>query len=134
MPVSSKDLEAYLKLRKHGEPVTVRGFQRLMGYKSPGTAERVLKRLERLRLAERTSSGYIARKELPPELSSYIVIRGFLLPRTLVFSVYASVTVGVYTVLSKPASSILVLLVALVVPYWIEVAEQVKAIRRIKMI
>lgn len=132
MPISSKDLEAYLRLRKYGEPVTVRGFQRLMNYKSPGQAERVLKRLERLGLAERTASGYIAKRELPPELSSYLVIKGIVLPKSLVFSVYASITAAVYATLAKPATSILVILVALVAPYWIEVAEQVRIIKRIK--
>lgn len=131
MPISSEDLEAYLKLRKRGEPVTVRGFQRLMGYRSPGKAERVLRRLERLGLVEKTPSGYTAKKELPPELSSYLVIKGFILPRSLVYSVYASVTVAAYAVLAKPSLSILVLLVALVTPYWVEVAEQVKTVRKI---
>lgn len=126
MPISSKDLEAYLKLRKQGEPITVRGFQRLMGYKSPGQAERVLRRLERLGLAEKTPLGYVAKRELPPELSSYLVIKGVILPRSLIFSVYATATVAVYAVLARPNLSLLTLLIAIVTPYWIEVAEQVR--------
>jgi hypothetical protein len=35
IPIGREELEAYLKLRKHGEPVSIRGFQRLMGYNSP---------------------------------------------------------------------------------------------------
>lgn len=133
MPLSSKDLEAYLKLRQLNEPVTVRGFQRLMGYNSPGKAERVLKRLERLGLVERTcSSEYIAKKNLPPELASYMVIRGIVVPRTLVYAVYATVTVTVYILLAKPPLSLMILLTALAIPYWLESLHSLILLRRMK--
>lgn len=133
MPLSSKDLEAYLKLRQLNEPVTVRGFQRLMGYNSPGKAERVLKRLERLGLVERTcSSEYMAKKNLPPELASYMVIRGIVVPRTLVYAVYATVTVTVYILLAKPPLSLMILLTALAIPYWLESLHSLILLRRMK--
>lgn len=132
MPVSSKDLEAYLKLRKQGEPVSVRGFQRLMGYKSPGKAERVLRRLERLGLAEKIPSGYVARKELPLELSSYLVVKGLVLPRVLVHATYATVTAVTYTFIGKPHWYMVVLLIALITPYWLEVVEQLRTARKLR--
>ena len=71
MPIDREVLKAYLRLRRLSRPVTVRGFQRLMGYSSPGQAERVLKGLERLGLIEKTlSSEYIAKNELPPRALS----------------------------------------------------------------
>jgi len=63
MPISREEVEAYLRLNRYGKPITIRGFQRLMGYKSPGQAERMLKKLERLGLIERVSSSeFIAKK------------------------------------------------------------------------
>jgi hypothetical protein len=38
MPISREEVEAYLRLNRYGKPITIRGFQRLMGYKSPGQA------------------------------------------------------------------------------------------------
>lgn len=133
MPLSNKDLEAYLKLRRLNEPVTVRGFQRLMGYGSPGKAERVLKRLERLGLVERArSSEYVAKKDLPPELASYIIIRGAVVPRTLVYAAYATVTVTVYTLLAKPPIPLTILLIALTVPYWLESLHNFTLLRKMR--
>lgn len=133
MPLSSKDLEAYLKLRRLNEPITVRGFQRLMGYSSPGKAERVLKRLERLGLVERArSSEYVVKKDLPPELASYIIVRGTAIPRTLVYAVYATATVTVYVLLAKPSVSLMTLLIALTVPYWLESLCSLILLRRMR--
>lgn len=134
MPLSSRDLEAYLKLRRLNEPVTVRGFQRLMGYSSPGKAERVLKRLERYGLVERArSSEYVVKKDLPPELASYMVIKGIVVPRTLVYAVYATVTVTVYVLLAKPPLPLVVLLIALTVPYWLESLHGLILLKRMRM-
>lgn len=132
MPISGKDLEAYLKLRRESEPITIRGFQRLMGYNSPGKAERVLRRLERLGLAEKTPSGYIARKDLPPELSSYLIIRGLMMPRALVYAIYATATTITYTALAKPPYYTILLLATLIAPYWIEVLRQANIAEKIR--
>lgn len=133
MPISSEDLEAYLKLRKQGEPVSVRGFQRLMGYKSPGKAERTLRRLERLGLAVKTPSGYVAKRELPPELSSYLVVKGLVLPRVLVHATYATVTATTYAFIGKPHWYVVILLLALIAPYWLEVVEQLRTARKLRI-
>jgi len=69
MPIGREELEAYLKLRRLGKPITIRGFQRLMYYSSLGQAERVLKRLERLGLDEKNPfSKYIAKNVFPPDI------------------------------------------------------------------
>ncbi len=112
---------AYNKLLRYGRPVSVRGFQRLMGYRSPGKAQRVLERLCRLGLATRVESGdYAVSKNLPPYLAAYIVIKGLILPRSLVFAVFSTATALTYIVLVKPVIYITLLLLILVVPYWFE--------------
>lgn len=121
MPLSSKDLEAYLKLRQLNELITIRGFQRLMRYSSPGKAGRVLKRLKRYGLVERPrSSEYLAKKDLPPELASYIIIRGIIILRTLVYAVYATTTITVYILLAKAPMTLVIFLTALTISYWLE--------------
>ncbi|MEM4880698.1 MAG: hypothetical protein QXP89_01025 [Desulfurococcaceae archaeon] len=133
MPFSSKDLEAYLKLRRLNGPITIRGFQRLMGYSSPGKAERVLKRLERFGLVERArSSEYVAKKDLPPELASYVIIKGIIVPRTLVYAVYATTAVMIYTLLAEPSAPLMVFLTALVIPYWLESLYSLTLLKRIR--
>jgi hypothetical protein len=133
MPTGREELEAYLKLRRLGKPVTIRGFQRLMGYSSPGQAERMLKRLERLGLVEKTPmSEYIAKENLPPELSSYIIIKGYVLPRALIYSAYATTVIVTYTVLARPPPPAAILLLALVIPYWIETAININMLKKIR--
>ncbi|MEM0048489.1 MAG: hypothetical protein QXF10_09310 [Ignisphaera sp.] len=126
--LSKEDLEAYLKLRNHGKPVTVRGFQRLMGYKSPGKAQRVLDRLVRLGFAERVGTEYKARDDLPPQLAMYTIIKGFIVPRILVYAVYSTVTVAVYAILSTPPLYLIILLTSIVVPYWLETIKLYNAL------
>ncbi|MEM1595491.1 MAG: hypothetical protein QXN42_08035 [Ignisphaera sp.] len=126
--LSKEDLEAYLKLRNHGKPVTVRGFQRLMGYKSPGKAQRVLDRLVRLGFAERVGTEYKARDDLLPQLAMYTIIKGFIVPRILVYAVYSTVTVAVYAILSTPPLYLIILLTSIVVPYWLETIKLYNAL------
>lgn len=120
MVLSREDLEAYLKLREYGKPVTVRGFQRLVGYGSPGKAQRILNRLERLGFIEKIGTEYIARDNLPPQLAMYTVIKRYVVPRTLIYVLYTSITVVVYTILSRPPIHTVLLLAALITPYWVE--------------
>lgn len=132
MPLSRDDLKAYLKLRKYSNAITVRGFQRLMGFSSPGKAQNVLNRLERYGLIERNEFGeYIVKRDLPPELSMYIVFKGYIAPRALIFTMYITVTVVVYIVLSKPPIHIVTLLSALAIPYWIELVNSIKNLDKI---
>jgi len=133
MPIGREELEAYLKLRRLSRSVTVRGFQRLMGYSSPGQAERVLKRLERLGLIEKTpSSEYIAKNELPPELSAYIIIKGYVLPRALVYATYVTATIVTYALLTKPHEPLLLLLAAVVAPYWLEALRELRMLKSLR--
>lgn len=130
MSLSKEDIEAYIKLRGYGKPISVRGFQRLMNYNSPGKAQRVLARLERHGFIEKTSSNeYIARENLPPPLAMYIVIKGYLIPRIFVYAIYVTTTVIVYMILVNPPIYLFLLLVALILPYWIETIKTVNILK-----
>jgi len=132
MPIGREELEAYLRLRRYGKPVTIRGFQRLMGYSSPGQAERMLKKLERLGLVEKTQfSEYIARDNLPPELSAYVVIKSYLIPRTLIYATYATTVVATYILLARPPLPAIALLVSLIAPYWVEAVTSFKMLKEL---
>ncbi len=130
--IDTEALRAWLKLLRYGKPVSIRGFQRLMGYKSPAKAQRILERLYRYGLVEKTSSNdYIAVKDIPPYLAAYIVVKGFVLPRTLIYAVYATTTVSVYLFLAKPPLYIVILLIALIIPYWLEILHNIQAFRKL---
>ncbi len=114
-------LRAYVVLRSHGDPVGVREFQRLMGYRSPGKSKYILDKMVRLGLAYRGGDGkYYATKDLPMELSEYIVLRGYFIPKMLVYGVSMAVFSTVFTILSKPPLFIAIALYIPVAPYFIE--------------
>ncbi|MEM1644106.1 MAG: hypothetical protein QW369_02205 [Desulfurococcaceae archaeon] len=132
MSLDEEALEAYLKLLRYAKPITIRGFQRLMGYKSPGKAQRVLSKLERLGFAAKTSTGeYIASRELPIELSMYTVLERFVVPRSFTYAIYSTVVVAAYSALAKPSMHIITLLLALITPYWIDALNGVRILRKI---
>ncbi len=119
--IDRETARAYMKLLRHGEPVSVRGFQRLMGYRSPGKAQRMLERLSRLGLVYRLENGdYMVSKNLPPYLAAYIVLKGFLVPRSLVFAVFSTVTTATYVLLTEPGIYVTIMFLILAIPYWVE--------------
>jgi hypothetical protein len=132
MPIGREELGAYLRLRRYGKPVTVRSFQRLVGYSSPGQAKRMLKKLERLGLIEKTQfSKYVARDNLPPEFSAYLVIKSYLIPRMLIYVAYATTVTATYIILARPPLPAIALLISLIAPYWIEAVTSIKNIERV---
>ncbi|MCD6487626.1 MAG: hypothetical protein J7K21_00170 [Desulfurococcales archaeon] len=132
MVVDREAATAWTKLLRHGKPVTVRGFQRLMGYRSPGKAQRILERLRRLGLVERTMSGeYVVSKSLPPYLAAYTIIKGYIIPRSLVSASFATTTALAYSILVKPPIHLLVLLLVLIIPYWVEVIHNMVSLKKI---
>jgi len=130
--IDQESIEAWLKLLRYGEPVTVRGFQRLMGYNSPGKAQRILRRLERLGLAKKTISGeYIALKNMPPYLAAYMILRGYVLPRSLVIAVFITITAITYIILANPPLHIIALLIIVSIPNWIEAIHYTRSLKKI---
>ena len=114
-------LRAYIVLRKHGNPVGIREFQRLMRYRSPGKSKYILDKMVRIGLAIRREDGrYYAVKELPAELNEYIVLRGIFIPRMLVYGVSMAVFSTVFSLLSKPPLFIIVAIYIPVIPYFLE--------------
>ncbi|RLF21126.1 MAG: hypothetical protein DRN15_06060 [Thermoprotei archaeon] len=76
-------LRAYLTLVRVNRPVGVRQFQRIMNYRSPGKASRVLEQLVKRGLAKRLESGdYVAVKN-NPILWNHMIIAGLFIPRLL---------------------------------------------------
>ncbi len=114
-------LRYYLVLRKLKRPLGVREAQRILGLNSPGKAQRILKRLVRLGLAERLENGKYVISENPPlELVGKAFIRGRLIPRLLFLTVYATVFIFLLIVLLKPDIVITLSYILLVIPMWVE--------------
>ncbi len=127
--VTVEDLRAYLRILGHGRPLGVREAQRLLGYRSPGKAQRLLERLERAGLVERRGDGrYVATGRLPPHLASYVAVKGTVLPRILMYAAYATVLALAYTLATGPPWPVVAVLALLVAPYWL---EAIRLIRRL---
>ena len=124
-------LRYYLILRKIDHPVGVREAQRILGFKSPGKSQRLLRKLVRLGLAERTEEGkYIIKKDPPLELIGKIFIRGRLLPKILVITVYVTTLTITYTLLARPPLDIILILLLINTPLWIETIIEYRELKR----
>lgn len=124
-------LEYYLKLREIDHPVGVREAQRILGFNSPGKSQRLLRKLVRLGLAYRNEEGkYVIVKDPPLELVGRVFIKGRLLPKMLVIAVYTSTLSITYALLAKPPLDILLLLLLLNTPLWIEALIEYRELKR----
>jgi hypothetical protein len=125
-------IRVYLKLVRCGKPVTIRGFQRLMNYGSPGKAQRVLQRLERMGLVSRTPSNeYVVNRKPSIILTTYIIIKNLVIPRSLIYTLYAVSLVFTYILLANPPAHLILLLVSLTIPYITETIYYYMLLRRI---
>jgi len=116
MNIDPELLNAFLKLLKYGKSIGVRDFQRLMGYNSPGKAKYVLEKLVAIGLLEKLNHEYKVAKKLPFYLSSYIILRGMLIPRALMYLVFTSSFILIYSILTKPPLEILLVMIILILP------------------
>lgn len=114
-------LKYYLILREHKQPIGVREAQRILGFKSPGKSHRILRKLVKLGLATRNEEGkYIIVKDPPLELIGKIFIKGRLLPKIIVLTTYTTTLALTYIVLANPSLEVVILLVLINTPLWIE--------------
>lgn len=124
-------LRYYLILRNIDHPLGVRETQRILGFKSPGKSQRLLRKLVRLGLATRTENGkYIIVKDPPLELIGKLFIRGRLIPKILVLAVYITVLSISYIALSNPSTEIILLLFLINTPLWIEAIIEYMELRK----
>jgi hypothetical protein len=125
-------IRVYLKLVRYGKPVTTRRFQRLMNYSSPGKAQRVLQRLERTGLISRTPSNeYVVNRKPSIILTTYIIIKNLVIPRSLIYTLYAVSLVFTYILLANPPTYLILLLVSLTIPYIAETIYYYMLLRKI---
>jgi predicted transcriptional regulator of viral defense system len=124
-------IRVYLKLVRYGKPVTTRGFQRLTNYSSPGKAQRVLQRLERMGLISRTPNNeYVVNRKPSIILTTYIIIKNLVIPRSLIYTLYGVSLVFTYILLANPPTY-LILLVSLTIPYIAETIYYYMLLRKI---
>ncbi len=129
--MAGDELEYWLRLRRIGHPLGVRETQRILGLSSPGKAQRLLNRLVRMGLAERSGEGkYIIVRDPPLELVGKLVVAGRMLPRILVYAVYSTVLAAAYIVFAEPDVTVIVLTVLLIAPLWMEAVGEYMHIRR----
>ncbi|MEB3774202.1 MAG: winged helix-turn-helix domain-containing protein [Desulfurococcales archaeon] len=111
-PISSlagSSLRVYLLLLTSDKPLGVREVQRRAGFKSPSTARHHLERLVELGLAYRAGGGYKARKPREGLLAAYVVIKGRLLPRSILLLAFSLGIALTYTILGNhdPVASLI---------------------------
>ncbi len=125
-------LKYYVKLRSRKSPIGVREAQRLLGFKSPGKAQRVLKRLVRYGLASRLDNGkYVLIDKPVPELIGRVIIRGYVIPRSLFLSVYMTVFALFTILLLDMGIYIDAALILLVLPAWVDTIDEYFKLRKV---
>ncbi len=129
--VEKELLEYYLKLRSLGKPFGVREAQRVLGLNSPGKTQRILNKLVNYGLAERLENGdYTIIKELPFELTSYLVVSTTVLPRITVYTIYSTVLATLYLVLTRPSIDVVLFAILVIAPLWFEAIYQTLKTRK----
>ncbi len=124
-------LRYYIILREIDHPVGVRETQRILGFNSPGKAQRVLRKLVKLGLATRLENGkYVIIRDPPLELIGKTVIRGRLLPKILVIGIYMTTFSILYILLAHPKLEVVLLLTLLNIPVWIEAINEYRELRK----
>ncbi len=131
MPGDAEALRVYLELSRRGRVFGVREVQRIMGYRSPGKAKRVLERMARLGLAERDpgSGKYVLTRRLPPSLAALMVVRGRFVPKALFYSVFTTVSSTTYALLAHPPIHVLAVLLPPNLFLWLIVLDTYRFIR-----
>ncbi|MET1159577.1 MAG: hypothetical protein ABWW65_01315 [Thermoprotei archaeon] len=129
--IDKEILRYYIELRSREQPLGVREVQRILGFNSPGKAHRLLKKLVRYGLAERLPGGkYRIIPDPPPELIGKIIIRGRVLPKILVIGVYVTVLTTTYILLANPPIDVILLLILVNTPIWIEALNEYRELKR----
>ncbi len=123
-------LRAYVLLRRAGHPVGVREAQRILGYGSPGKAQRILRRLERSGMAHRLENGkYLIEDNPPPELVGRTIIGGYVIPRILFLAVYSTIFSLLISLLLGVDDYVKAGLALLTAPLWIEAVLEYRQLR-----
>jgi len=130
--IDGNTLRDYIRLLKHGGKVGIREAQRILGYGSPGKAQRFLERLVKVGLARRCEDGKYEILEKPLNMAGYLVVRGLVVPKVLVAATSTTAMALTYAVLSNTDFVTKAVIVALTIPYWLEVIATLKTLSELK--
>ncbi len=97
--LSGTALKIYMLLLRSKRPLGVREVQRLIGLKSPSTARHHLERLVELNLAKKNMNGYTAIIPRRSIFTTYIIVKGYILPRSLSIAVFSLTSFILYILL-----------------------------------
>ncbi len=125
-------LRNYIKLLKHGKVVGVREAQRVLNFNSPGKAQRFLERLVRAGLARRNEEGKYELIEKPLNLAGYVIIRGLIIPKVLIGSIFAVTVACTYAAISDTDPITKLVLVIVTIPYWLLTIDTIKTASEFK--
>lgn len=124
--VDSSTLKNYIKLLKHGNVVGVREAQRLLNLNSPGKAQRFLERLVKAGLARKNEEGKYELIDKPFNLAGYIIIRGLIVPKVFIGSIFAVTVACSYAAISNTDLITKLILVIVTIPYWLLTIDTLK--------
>jgi len=98
----------------------------------PGKAQRFLERLVRAGLARKCEDGKYEILEKPLNMAGYLVIRGLVIPKILVAATSTTAMALTYAALSNTDLVTKAVIVALTIPYWLEVLATAKTLSELK--
>ncbi len=122
----------YIELIKHGRVVGIRETQRILGFRSPGRAQRFLDRLIRAGLAEKNSDGKYVLVEKPFNIAGYMVVRRLIIPKILLGNIFATVTALSYAILGDIDIYTRIILLILIIPYQILTIDAFKTLHKLR--
>jgi len=132
MLVDQDTIKKYIELIKHGKVVGVRETQRILGFRSPGKAQRFLDRLVKAGLAVKNSDGKYVLVEKPVNVSGYMIIRGFIVPKILLANIFASLSALTYMVLGDIDNYTRIMLLTITIPYHLLTIDAYLTLNKLK--
>ncbi len=100
--LSGSTLHVYMILLTSKKPLGIREIQRIAGFKSPNSARHHIEKLMELGYVSRTRDGYIAVKPRSSLLSAFVVLKDYLIPRTLFYALATTIFLIAYVLLKIP--------------------------------
>ncbi len=96
--LSGSTLQVYMILLTSKKPLGIREIQRIAGFRSPNSVRHHLDKLLEMGYVVKTDDGYVAVKPRSSILSTFIILRELLIPKSLFYAIATTTFLVAYIV------------------------------------
>ena len=96
--LSGSTLQVYMILLTSKKPLGIREIQRIAGFRSPNSVRHHLDKLLEMGYVVRSDDGYVAVKPRSSILSTFIILRELLIPKSLFYAIATTLFLLFYIV------------------------------------